>query len=100
MGVTKEIIREGDGTNFPKKGEQLSMHYKGSLASDGTQVQYDGIGKTERKPERLFRSQAAHIHCNFQFDSSYDRGKPFSFTIGKREVIRGWDEGGKEILTI
>jgi FK506-binding protein 1 len=39
MGVTKEILREGDGTNFPKKGDKLSMHYKGTLASDGTQVQ-------------------------------------------------------------
>jgi FK506-binding protein 1 len=28
-----------------------------------------------------------------QFDSSYDRGQPFSFKIGKGEVIQGWDEG-------
>lgn len=28
-----------------------------------------------------------------QFDSSYDRGVPFTFTAGSGQVIRGWDEG-------
>ena len=42
-----------------------------------------------------------------KFDSSYDRGTPFSFNLGAREVIQGWDQGvvgmkigGKRKLTI
>jgi FKBP-type peptidyl-prolyl cis-trans isomerase len=28
-----------------------------------------------------------------QFDNSYTKGQPFSFTVGEGKVIKGWDEG-------
>jgi len=51
----------------PKTGQTCVMHYTGWL--------YDG-GKKGAK-----------------FDSSVDRGQPFEFKIGQRQVIGGWDEG-------
>lgn len=28
-----------------------------------------------------------------EFDASYNRGQPLQFTVGKGQVIKGWDEG-------
>eukprot|EP00929_Paragymnodinium_shiwhaense_P116790 TRINITY_DN866_c0_g2_i1.p1 TRINITY_DN866_c0_g2~~TRINITY_DN866_c0_g2_i1.p1 ORF type:complete len:683 (+),score=196.34 TRINITY_DN866_c0_g2_i1:75-2123(+) len=65
-GVTKEILKVAPEGNYrqPKRGDQVSVHYTGTLLSDGS-----------------------------KFDSSRDRGQPIQFTLGKGEVIKGWDLG-------
>jgi len=46
MGVTIKVLREGDGSNYPKKGETLTMHYVGTLASDGSTFDSSRAKKT------------------------------------------------------
>ncbi len=35
----------------------------------------------------------AHLKAEKKFDSSIDRGQPFSFTLGDNMVIEGWELG-------
>ncbi|XP_061900995.1 peptidyl-prolyl cis-trans isomerase FKBP3 [Entelurus aequoreus] len=71
---TKSVLKKGDKTNFPKKGENVSCWYTGTL-EDGT-VFDTNIPAAARKKKQT---------------------KPLSFKVGLGRVIRGWDEG---ILTM
>jgi peptidylprolyl isomerase len=65
-GLQYEDTTPGTGAEA-KAGQTCVMHYTGWLWVDGTK--------------------------GSKFDSSLDRGTPFSFKLGSGEVIRGWDEG-------
>jgi len=48
-------------------------------------------------PPALGAEVTAHYHGTLlangqKFDSSYDRGQPFTFRVGLGQVIKGWDE--------
>ena len=79
-GLQYEDVKVGDGAS-PTKGQTAVVHYTGWLWENGAK------GK--------------------KFDSSVDRGQPFSFPVGNGAVIKGWDEGvatmkvgGKRVLII
>jgi len=69
--ITQTVMAKGVKINNNIEGEgaeiinhsKIQVHYTGKL-QDGT-----------------------------KFDSSYDRGEPFSFQIGVRQVIEGWETG-------
>jgi len=67
-GLKSEVITQASAdAKSPKHGTQVKVHYTGWLEENGS------TGK--------------------KFDSSIDRGQPFSFTVGIGQVIKGWDEG-------
>ena len=66
-----------------------------------------GNGKEAHAKDRVTVHYTGWLTDGKKFDSSVDRGQPFSFTLGTGQVIQGWDQGvagmkvgGKRKLTI
>ena len=67
-----------------------------------------GTGATAKNGSQVTVNYVGVAYSNGkQFDSSFDRGQAFPFTLGAGEVIPGWDQGiegmkvgGRRQLTI
>lgn len=77
--ATKPQVEVPSGPPPKKLEEKELVEGDGPEAKNGDQVtvQYVGVNyKTDK-----------------EFDASWDRGEPFTFTLGAGEVIPGWDQG-------
>lgn len=52
-----------------------------------------GDGPVATPGKKVTVNYAGYLTNGKKFDSSYDHGTPFQFTLGNGEVIKGWDEG-------
>src|ERR1700689_1084725 len=52
-----------------------------------------GNGEVAKEGSHVRVHYTGWLTTGKKFDSSVDAGKPFDFTIGNGEVIKGWEEG-------
>ena len=76
-----EIITPGDNITFPKTGNTVTVHYTGwqILTQEELPRQKKGQKKLEGNTKKVF-------------DSSVERGEPFSYMFGANMVVRGFED--------
>ncbi|XP_050731782.1 peptidyl-prolyl cis-trans isomerase FKBP2-like [Eriocheir sinensis] len=59
----------------------------------GVKKRVDNCTLKSRRGDLLHMHYAGKLEDGTEFDSSYPRGQPLTFTLGSGQVIRGWDQG-------
>lgn len=57
------------------------------------EILQQGTGNTAKSGDRITVNYVGTLEDGTKFDSSIDRGQPFTFTLGQKSVIRGWELG-------
>ncbi len=77
-------------TNTPSKVTGDGMKTPSGLIYWDIKV---GNGETAKEGSHVRVHYTGWLTTGKKFDSSVDAGKPFDFTIGNGDVIKGWEEG-------
>jgi len=79
------------------KKENIKMAQAAQEVTTPTGLKYTdevvGNGPSPRSGQTVVVHYTGWLTNGTKFDSSLDRGQPFTFPLGQGQVIKGWDEG-------
>ncbi|OGZ63304.1 MAG: peptidylprolyl isomerase [Candidatus Staskawiczbacteria bacterium RIFCSPLOWO2_01_FULL_37_25b] len=53
----------------------------------------EGAGEGAKAGDKVTVNYVGALEDGVKFDSSINRGQPFTFTLGQNSVIQGWEQG-------
>jgi FKBP-type peptidyl-prolyl cis-trans isomerase len=72
---------------------KIDLGYEYTESGLGYKVLREGSGARPKRGDRVTVHYRGKLKDGSVFDSSFERGQPFTANIGVGQLIRGWDEG-------
>jgi peptidylprolyl isomerase len=95
IGLTVPLAACGDGEEAGPEGGPPAVSGEPTTTESGLQfIDIEvGAGDAPQSGQTVEVHYTGWLTDGTKFDSSLDRGQPFTFVIGAGQVIAGWDEG-------
>lgn len=90
-GVFGNLIQPQSPVALPSNN--LAMQDTGNTQDLTIETLSQGTGAEVKALDEVTVHYVGTLTDGTQFDSSVDRGTPFTFVIGQGQVIEGWEEG-------
>ncbi|MDO8424681.1 MAG: FKBP-type peptidyl-prolyl cis-trans isomerase [bacterium] len=88
--VTVVLVLVGFKLIFNKSDNKTTTMNKEGVAIE---ILQSGQGEAAKAGDQISVHYTGTFENGTKFDSSLDRGQPFSFVLGAGQVIKGWDVG-------
>lgn len=95
VGIGVFVFYPHTDQNKESNNNPVQNQMETQTLADGLQITDEiiGTGAEAAAGNMVSVNYVGTLSNGTKFDSSYDRGQPFSFTLGAGQVIKGWDEG-------
>ena len=94
MSVFYFLARDSQEDKIQEENEKKEMVSENSKEQElQIEILKQGTGEEVKSGDNIAVHYTGTLEDGTKFDSSLDRGKPFAFTLGIGQVIKGWDIG-------